>query len=409
MTRSPISLAPEQLRTRLEVIKGVVGQDDKSKANLDVIKEARRLADEVSLLLDQAADRQLKAEQANAVSAKMTASETLVLDRLPIPHLLSGLRDSCTEILTLTNRATGEYAMQERTFAAETLKQLNSGNTLSEEAVRTLYLQARQRLDSVLAGRLMLIQVTHRLITNLWLRTATAALICSIPVIIFVYERCQIPWSDTTQTGSSLATAPAADIDAQSAPAVSASPASNMDAESEPAVTTTPPAIGDATEKGLAAGGNTSSGQASTYERKQALIPIARLAALFSVIIMGMLGGFVSNYSRVCALLKEAAPLGILAADRSIRVRFSPFVGGLLAFALSEVFGAHLVQGDLFPMTENMHQWTDFIWSGTAYPKLLVWAFVAGLSEDYVLRTLGSLATRVGFAGKSGASEQSAE
>ena len=137
--------------------------------------------------------------------------------------------------------------------------------------------------------------------------------------------------------------------------------------------------------------------------------PIARLATLFSVVIMGISGAFISNYSRVCALLKEAAPLGISAADRSIRVRFSPFVGALLALALSEVFGGHLVQGDLFPMTEQMSRWTDLIWSGQAYSKLLVWGFVAGLSENYVLRTFGNLAMKVGFGEKSQVSGHSEE
>jgi hypothetical protein len=139
------------------------------------------------------------------------------------------------------------------------------------------------------------------------------------------------------------------------------------------------------------------------------LRPVARLATLFSVVIMGIAGAFVSNYSRVCALLKEAVPVGIASADRSIRIRFSPFVGGLLAIILSEVFGGHLVQGDLFPMTEQMHRWTDLIWSGQAYSKLLLWGFVAGLSENYVLRTLGSLAMRVGFGEKSQGSKQPAE
>jgi hypothetical protein len=60
-------------------------------------------------------------------------------------------------------------------------------------------------------------------------------------------------------------------------------------------------------------------------------------------------------------------------------------------------------------MTEQMHRWTDMIWSGPAYSKLLVWGFVAGLSENYVLRTLGSLATRVGFGEKSQVSGQSEE
>jgi len=60
-------------------------------------------------------------------------------------------------------------------------------------------------------------------------------------------------------------------------------------------------------------------------------------------------------------------------------------------------------------MTEQMARWTDLIWSGPAYSKLLLWGFVAGLSENYVLRALGSLATRVGFGEKSQASGQPAE
>jgi hypothetical protein len=401
MTRSPISLATEQLRTRLGVVKGVIGPDEKAQSDTDEFKEARRLVNEISRVLDEASDREMTTEQANAVTAKMTASEILILGRLPIAYLLSGLRDSCMEILILTNHAIREYPTEERAFATETLKGLNSPNTLSEETVRRAYLQARQRLDTLLASRFMLVQTAHRFMSNLWVRTTAAVLICSIPVLIFVYQWWQITYAEPSQIGSPSAL---------SSELPSASP-----------VSTAPQATMDSTEKGLAADQNAAPDQPTDErkqperpamgesERKQLLIPIARVATLFSVVIMGIVGAFVSNYSRVCALLKQAAPLGMSAADRSIRVRFSPFIGGLLAFTLSEVFGAHLVQGDLFPMTEQMHRWTDMIWNGPAYSKLLVWGFVAGLSENYVLRTLGSLATRVGFVGKSQVSGQSEE
>ena len=89
----------------------------------------------------------------------------------------------------MTDRITREYATKERSFATETLKELGPNKAMNEETAGRLYLQARQRLDSLLAGRLMIIQAAHNFMSDLWLRTAAAVLICSIPVIIFVYER----------------------------------------------------------------------------------------------------------------------------------------------------------------------------------------------------------------------------
>jgi len=396
------------------------------------------------------------------------------------------------EILALTDRTTGEYATTERSFATETLKELSSRSALNEEATRRLYLQARQRLDSVLVGRLMLIQATHRFMSSLWLRTAAAVLICSIPVVIFVYERYWHRISQTTEVTQN-ASPPPAPPSAESAdtytskraadvkelreavaklPAAAEKPKLNskdirefLDTPivreegrlaalanyiSRLANESSPPSGAAELAKLLSILQNASDleyvsalrdaqhllvdldvaldarkqqaeqapqsttaspeDKAANLTRESTKIdPVARLATLFSVIIMGIAGAFVSNYSRVCALLKDATPLGVSPADRSIRVRFSPFVGGLLAVVLSEVFGGHLVQGDLFPMTEQMARWTDLIWSGPAYSKLLLWGFVAGLSENYVLRALGSLATRVGFGEKSQASGQPAE
>lgn len=494
MARSHVSLATEQLRARLGVIKGIIGPDDKEQPGPDEIKEARQLTNDALRLLDEAPHRQLKTEEANAISAKTTACETLIIDRLSIAYLLSGLRDSCMAILALTDGITGEYAATERGFATETLKELSSRNTLSEEAIRRLYLQARQRLDSLLADRLMLMQVAHHFMSSLWLRTATAVLICSIPVIIFVYARYWHPisYSPKVTQNASLPPAPpsaestdiyatkrAADLKelreaVAKLPAAAEKPKLNSEAIREffdtpfmrekgglgalvnyiynLANESSPPSGAAELAKLLKSLQNASDLEyvsalrdaqhlladldvALDARRQQAeqapqlttpspqqndenlgpaqndenLRPVARLATLFSVVIMGIAGAFVSNYSRVCALLKEAMPLGISSADRSIRIRFSPFVGGLLAIILSEVFGGHLVQGDLFPMTEQMHRWTDLIWSGQAYSKLLLWGFVAGLSENYVLRTLGSLAMRVGFGEKSQGSKQPAE
>jgi len=52
-------------------------------------------------------------------------------------------------------------------------------------------------------------------------------------------------------------------------------------------------------------------------------------------------------------------------------------------------------------MAEHLHRWTDLIWSAPAFSKLLVWGFVAGLSEHYVLRVLGNLVGRISFDDKS--------
>jgi len=122
MVQSPVSLTTEQLRARLGVVKGVIGPDEKAQSDSDETKEARRLANEVLRVLDETPGRQLKTDEAYAINAKMTATETLLLDRLPIVYLLSGLRDSCMEILALTDRTTGEYATTERSFATETVK-----------------------------------------------------------------------------------------------------------------------------------------------------------------------------------------------------------------------------------------------------------------------------------------------
>ena len=71
MTRSPISLATEQLRTRLGLVKGVIGPDEKAQSDTDEVKEARRLVNEISRVLDEASDREMTTKQASTTQREI--------------------------------------------------------------------------------------------------------------------------------------------------------------------------------------------------------------------------------------------------------------------------------------------------------------------------------------------------
>lgn len=474
-----------RLKSRLHIILGIIGTDDKEAS--DRTKQARRLANEAIQSLNGISGHLMTSEQASAINAKVTASEALILGQLPLEYLLSSLRDSCMEILTLEEGTNGEHTKQEKRFVNEALEAFNS-EKMTDEETRRLYLQARQRLDTIFATRIALIDAAHRFMSSLWLRTLFAVLICSIPVIFFAYDywywhpEHYHPGDYPAKSAQSAASSPPS-FDAQGAdkalaalpelreqlanlPTAAAKAKLDLkdgrkfmdsaiygedrfdslvnfiisslsdDNEAPPKVKELAKQLAEArtpstapTEQQtlnlLAAmrdqsqtlsemenylgrrAGQRSEAQPSPlpvsegFDVGRKSYPFARFATLFSVVIMGIAGAFVSNYSRVCALLKEPSPLGISSADRSLRVRFSPFLGGLLAIALSEVFGGHLVQGDLFPMTEQLHRWTDLIWSAPAFSKLMVWGFVAGLSENYVLRVLGNLVGKISFDDKS--------
>jgi hypothetical protein len=174
MAGSPDYLATEQISARLAVVNGTIGADQNEESDPANIKEARRLEREVSQVLNATSRRRLQADEVNAISAKTTAIETLALDLLPLPHVLSGLRDSCMSVISLLARTTGEYGNKERRFAVEVLKELDSSKPINDETFRKLYVQIRQRSDSLRSARLLVLQRAHRLMSQLWMRTAAA-------------------------------------------------------------------------------------------------------------------------------------------------------------------------------------------------------------------------------------------
>ena len=127
--------------------------------------------------------------------------------------------------------------------------------------------------------------------------------------------------------------------------------------------------------------------------------------AVIVAIAVGVLGGLISLYRRLPGLQLEE--LRLLNSSRLFTL-LTPFVGGLLAGLLYIIFIAEIVVSDLFPaftfeqMTPAgepkappVSAFADLFQvrakEGQDYAKLIVWCFVAGLSEKFVTNMLGGL------------------
>ena len=131
------------------------------------------------------------------------------------------------------------------------------------------------------------------------------------------------------------------------------------------------------------------------------LVTIAKVEVpsltLLLVFVAGQVGGYVGLQRRVKTMSPE--DLELLATSWVYTV-LSPLVGGILAIALYLVFVSELVTGHLFPVFEADSGASDtesirmvFAQHGQSYvdyAKLMVWSFIAGYSERFVVNVISS-------------------
>ena len=126
-------------------------------------------------------------------------------------------------------------------------------------------------------------------------------------------------------------------------------------------------------------------------------------STLLLVFLAGQFGGYVSLQRRVKKLNEDDLEL---VATSWIYTALSPLVGGILAVVLYMVFVSELVTGQLFPSFEpdanagNTHDIRMlFAHHGAGYvdyAKLMVWSFIAGFSEKFVINVIGTFTTEEG-------------
>lgn len=132
--------------------------------------------------------------------------------------------------------------------------------------------------------------------------------------------------------------------------------------------------------------------------------------AILVAIAFGMLGGFIALHRRLPGLSVEE--MRLLNSSRFFTA-LTPLVGGMLAGLLYILFIAELVTSDLFPSFSFPEQeagasrsFSDLFQvhgtEGKDYAKLIVWCFVAGLSEKFVTNMLGGLQQAVSGGSGSG-------
>ncbi|WEI17869.1 hypothetical protein PY247_16155 [Acinetobacter proteolyticus] len=109
---------------------------------------------------------------------------------------------------------------------------------------------------------------------------------------------------------------------------------------------------------------------------------ILRIVAIFSSsACFGALGSALSVISRARSeKFKENISTGHLYSIQTL--------GAVFAIILTLMFMGGLIGGTLFPNAENFYQ---IIYVAAAFPKLLVWSFIAGFSERIVPNTLHNL------------------
>lgn len=118
--------------------------------------------------------------------------------------------------------------------------------------------------------------------------------------------------------------------------------------------------------------------------------------ALPSVLVCGVIGGFVSLQRRLKDLTLQDLEL---LANSKVYLMLAPMVGGVLAMVLYLIFLSGLLRGDMFPefVSLSADKTTGFPtifeqygkYGFSDYAKLLVWAFIAGFSEKFVTNVLG--------------------
>lgn len=117
------------------------------------------------------------------------------------------------------------------------------------------------------------------------------------------------------------------------------------------------------------------------------------------IFLFGQIGGYVGLQSRVKTLPDEDLQL---IATSWIYTILTPLVGGILAILLYLIFLSGLISGTVFPVFKPdaiqpkadsfLVMFAQHADGYVNYAKLLVWSFVAGYSERFVIDMVGSFA-----------------
>jgi hypothetical protein len=120
----------------------------------------------------------------------------------------------------------------------------------------------------------------------------------------------------------------------------------------------------------------------------------------FIVMFTGAIGGFIGLQQRLTDL--PVVDLQLLVSSRLFS-SLAPFVGAVLALLLYLLFLSELLKGDLFPKfvadPDTLHRnFLDiFLVHGEdyrSYAKVVVWSFIAGYSERFVIDIIGKLSDK---------------
>lgn len=129
------------------------------------------------------------------------------------------------------------------------------------------------------------------------------------------------------------------------------------------------------------------------------LIVADRVPVIMATLCFGILGGLISLHRRLKTM--SIYDLRLLGQSWNYTI-LSPLVGGLLGCILYIIFISELVSGDFFPKFElddaDRAKYGTLLFQDllevhapevSDYAKLLVWAFIAGFSEKFVVNILG--------------------
>ena len=124
-----------------------------------------------------------------------------------------------------------------------------------------------------------------------------------------------------------------------------------------------------------------------------------RVPVTMATLCFGILGGFISLHRRLKVM--SIYDLRLLGGSWNYTI-LSPFVGGLLGSILYILFISELISGELFPKfvlddddraKPGSLMFQDLLQVRAAeiadYAKLLIWSFIAGFSEKFVINVLG--------------------
>jgi len=113
------------------------------------------------------------------------------------------------------------------------------------------------------------------------------------------------------------------------------------------------------------------------------------------VFAIGFLGGYVSVQRRLLTIRDEDLKL---IANAWFYTMLAPLTGGILALLLMFIFAGGLLSGPLFPKfvpdpgNNGLRGFVSAVAihsSPAGYARLIVWSFIAGFSERFVLDALG--------------------